>query len=86
MIVIKHPVNSKSGASRFIDHTRNSSNTFDPYLFAASIGRRNENFNTNFTPNRRTIATEDQHSVERNIVRKASRHVLSPVVPTEENR
>jgi hypothetical protein len=86
MIVVKHPMNSKSGASMLINHTGNSSNTFDPYLFAATVGRGNQNFDTNFASDRWTCAAENQYSVERDIACKAPRNVLSPVVPMEENR
>ena len=84
MIVVENPMNSKGTVSGLFDHPRHHSHAFDPEFFVAVIGRRDQHLNANLRPDWRTLAAQNQRTVQSNIAGKSTLCVLPAVVPMED--
>jgi hypothetical protein len=83
MIVIKHPMNTKT--SCLLDTTGHLARAFDPQFVAASIGGRNQDLNAYSRSDRGTVATENQCPIQCNVAREAPTSAINPVVPIKDH-
>jgi hypothetical protein len=85
VIVIKSSMYAKCCVSWLVDNTCDLSNTLDSQISAALVRRRNHDLNANLGPDRWTFASENQRSVECNVIGEAALHVLGPVIPVKKD-
>jgi hypothetical protein len=81
MVVVKHPMNAE--ASSFLCNPCHFSNTLDVKLPAALMRRRDKQFNSDIRPDWWGLGTEDQSTIQSDVVREASLCVLHPIIPVE---
>jgi len=81
MIVVEHSLHSKT--TGILNNARHFSDALNAQLRTASIGRRNQNLNSNICSNRGTFATENQCAVQRNIAGESPLRAFRAVIPME---
>jgi hypothetical protein len=83
MIVIEHSLHSKT--SSLLNNARDFPDALNAQLRAASVGRRNENVDSDIRTDWRASAAEDQRSVESDVACEPPFHLFSSVVPMEDD-
>jgi hypothetical protein len=81
MLVVKLSMNAET--SGFLCNPCHFADALYTEFLSALIRRRNQNFNPNVRPHWRCLGTEDQSTIQRNVVREASLGVLPPIIPVE---
>jgi hypothetical protein len=83
MIVVEHSLHSKT--TGILNNARHFPDALNAQLRTTSIGRRNQNLNSNVRSDWRASAAEDQRSVECDVAGEPSLHLLSSVIPVEDD-
>jgi hypothetical protein len=81
IFVVKPPVNAET--SSLFCNPRNFSDTLDVKFLSALIRRGDENLDSNVRSDWWGLGTEDQSTLQRNVVREAPFCVLHPIIPVE---
>jgi hypothetical protein len=81
MLVVKRSMNAE--ASGFFCNPCHFADTLYAKFLSALIRRGDQNFNSNVRPDWWGLCTEDQSTIQRNVVREASLCVLGSVIPVE---
>jgi len=81
MLVVKRSMNAE--ASGFFCNPCHSADTLYAKFLSGLIRRGDQNFNSNVRPDWWGLGTEDQSTIQRNIVREASLSVLGAIIPVE---
>jgi len=79
MIIVKSPMHTKTPC--LIWNPGHCSDTLNTQFIPALIGRWYQYFDSNTCSFRRTLSTEDQGSIQRDIVGESSFCMLGPVAP-----
>jgi hypothetical protein len=85
LLVLKHAMKPECRVSRSFLGMDHCSRTADAQLLVFHFGRRQQDLDANLAPDRRTLAAQNQRSIERNIARESPRRMFDAVVPMEDD-